>query len=209
MPIVDLTHSIDNTTKGYPGTDNPSIKKACSYQEHGFVEHSVTFFTHTGTHIDAPAHLISEGKSLEEYTISSFYGKAILVDGHGKETITVDVFNEIRDELNDMDFVIIHTGWYRHWGSDNYFNNYPYIHSDCASFLAEKNIKGVGIDSISVDPIDTKNYDAHIEFMKKDLLIIENLTNLNQIKTKFFTFGCMPIKLNCSDGAPVRAFAII
>lgn len=209
MRIVDLSHSIDNTTKGYPGTDNPSIKQACSYQKHGFVEHSVTFFTHTGTHIDAPAHLLTEGKSLDKYTISSFYGKAILIDVKQSREITVDIFNEVQDELFDIDFVIIHTGWYHHWGSNEYFKNYPYIHADCARFLAEKNIKGVGIDSISVDPIDTQNYDAHIEFMKKDLLIIENLNNLEQIKTKHFTFGCMPIKLNCSDGAPVRAFAIV
>lgn len=71
MKIIDLTHTIAEGMPVYPGTEGPSLKQASSYEKDGFKETLMTMYSHTGTHMDAPAHLFAHRTTLEPLTFRS------------------------------------------------------------------------------------------------------------------------------------------
>lgn len=80
MKIIDLTHPITENMPMYPGTAAPSLQIAYNCEQYGFMETLITMYSHTGTHIDAPAHLYVNGLTLEKYPIEQFVGKALVID---------------------------------------------------------------------------------------------------------------------------------
>jgi kynurenine formamidase len=80
MKLVDLTHPITPNMPVYPGTQPPVFITGCSIDETGFLEKQITLYSHTGTHIDAPAHLIKDHNTLDMLEIEHFYGPALMLD---------------------------------------------------------------------------------------------------------------------------------
>ena len=211
MPIIDLSHSISENMPVYPGTAPPVIHTGCSIAEEGFLEKKITMFSHTGTHMDAPAHLIENAQTLDCLPVEHFYGKAFILrrdEGQGQE-IALDELLPRMASLAGVDFILIQTGWSRYWGSNRYFSGYPVLTQEAAAFLSDLPLKGLGIDTISVDTIDSKLYPVHMALLEKDIVIIENLTNLQSIPGDICTFSCFPLKLAEADGSPVRAVALL
>ncbi|WP_022850715.1 cyclase family protein [Limisalsivibrio acetivorans] len=205
--MIDLTHIISPSMPVYPGTEAPVFIKECAYEDEGFVETRLNLFSHTGTHVDAPYHLIEEGKRLEEYPLSHFTGKAFICDVPANTlVITGDMLRSL--DLSDIDYFILKTGWDSKWGRDEYFENFPVMDEDSAGILAAADLKGVGVDAISVDPVDTKDFAVHKILLGSGMVIVENLKNLNEISSPVFDFYCFPLKFDDSDGAPVRAGGI-
>ena len=86
--------------------------------------------------------------------------------------------------------------------------DYPVLSNGACKWLASFDLKGIGVDTISVDVMDSKKMENHQTILKKEMLIIENLTNLNRLTRDKFLFTCFPIKFQNSDGSPIRAIAI-
>lgn len=80
MKIIDLTHTIKEDMPVYPGTDAPKFTPANDYEKDGFKETLLQMYTHTGTHIDPPAHLFADRTTLDQFPISQFVGKALVID---------------------------------------------------------------------------------------------------------------------------------
>jgi arylformamidase len=210
MKIIDLSYNINPAISVYPGTEPPSFIKANTIERDGFAEMKMSMYTHTATHMDAPSHVLPHGKSLDKFDASHFVGRAVIVDApqsSGKE-ITVELLKPYLEQLQNADFVLIKTGWSKYWGKDNYFKEFPSLSVDAAKWLAELPLKGIGIDAISIDSVDNVALPAHHILLEKDIIIIENLTNLDVIKTKKIYFICLPLKISDADGSPVRAIAI-
>ena len=70
-------------------------------------------------------------------------------------------------------------------------------------------LKGIGIDAISIDAVDTVDFHNHHVFLNQNFIIIENLTNLSEIPEKQFTFSALPLKTFDADGSPTRAIAML
>jgi len=210
MIIIDLTHSISADTPVYPGTEPPLILTGCSIDEAGFLEKKITMYSHTGTHMDAPAHLIKESKYLDQFPVDHFYGKAFVLHRGNKQgrRIELDELLPHADYLARADFVLLHTGWDKYWGDEKYFSAYPVLSGEAAIFLATFPLKGLGVDTISVDAIEAKQFPIHMELLNKNIIIIENLTNLEKISGNQCTFSCFPLKIVEADGSPVRAVAM-
>ena len=105
---------------------------------------------------------------------------------------------------------MFHTGWDRYWRTDFYFKDYPCITEEVAQYLIYNKKKGVGVDVIGIDPISDENLTIHRKlFLKTDIVVIENLTRLGEVGNELFTFCALPIKYENSDGAPIRAIAIL
>ena len=156
--------------------------------------------------MDSPSHMIEEGRSLDSYSVDKFVGKALIVDVT-KHTGQIEkiVFDSLSDKLDSIDFVILKTGWDAYWGSDGYFENYPVLSKEATEYLVGKNLKGIGMDCISVDTMDTKTFENHHIIFSKDMVIIENLRNLDRITTDVVDFFALPLKYKDADGAPIRA----
>lgn len=211
MRVIDLTHVISENMPVYPGTEGPKFESANSYEVDGFRETILTMYTHTGTHMDAPAHIFKEKKTLDEFPVEKFVGKALVVDcsdvGEGQK-ITMDHLNKSREKIDKAEFIIFYTGWDKHWKSEKYFGNYPYIDDKVVEFLLSSSKKGIGLDTIGIDPIGDLTIHKRL-FKEKEIVVIENLTNLNLLGEELFLFCALPLKHIDADGSPIRAIGIL
>jgi len=209
MKIIDLTHSISPNMPAYPGTEPPVFTTGCSIDDIGFLEKKITLYSHTGTHIDAPAHLIKGAKTLDLLPIEHFHGKAFLFNFENikSQTINIKDLEPHRDTIKQIDFLLINTGWSQYWGCENYFSDYHILSLEAADWLSKFKLKGFGLDTISADEPDTQDFSVHKTFLRNDTVIIENLTNLDKLPCSQFNFSCFPLNFENADGSPIRAVA--
>lgn len=211
MKVIDLSHKIEEDMSTYTDDAKPIIKEIASIESDGYNEKSINLFSHTGTHADAPYHMIKNGKSLDEYDISKFIGDAILIDitNINMNSIDINIIKEYEEDIKNVEFVILRTGWDKYWKTDKYFDGFPTLTPEATKWICSFNIKGIGIDTISIDSSTSVNFEIHNIILANDKIIIENLTNLQAIKEKKFKFLATPLKYNRADGSSVRAIAII
>ena len=209
MRVIDLTHTIAPGMPFYPGTEPPVFSRPCTLETHGFVEQKITLYSHTGTHMDAPAHILAGAPTLDRMDAGSFVGSAAVLDLRGlkKAVIGLEDIKTNESAARESDFVILFTGWGSRWGTDAYYAGYPSLGPEAAAWLAGFNLKGVGLDTISIDPPESVAFPVHRIFLEKGTVIIENLANLEEAPRESFLFCCLPLKLGEADGAPVRAVA--
>lgn len=157
MKITDLSHVISSRMPLYPGSATPEIKTLYDVEKDGFMETEFTLSSHTGTHIDALFYMLEEGAKLAEYEIEKFFGKALIVDCTHlqKDQIEADDLLGAQRRMDETDFVIIKTGWSRFWGTPGYMERYPVLSIEAAQLIAENELKGIGLDSLSIDVVST------------------------------------------------------
>lgn len=211
MKIIDLTQTISETMPVYPGTEQPKLTVANTIEKDGFRETLLSFYSHTGTHMDAPFHIYADRTSLDALPAEQFVGKALVIDccdvGEGGE-IGMEYIDKTL--AYEADFLLFHTGWDKNWGQEKYFGAYPVVSMEVCQYLLDSGKKGVGFDVIGIDPVSDGNLTRHkILLSQRDIVIIENLTNLDKVGSGLFTFVALPLKYKDADGAPIRAVAII
>ena len=218
MKYIDLTHIIDNDMPVYPGTEKPSLTAASSYEVEGYKETLMHMFSHVGTHMDAPAHLLAGHKTLDEFDAGQFIGKALIVDcrdlKEGDKITLERVFAKGEEAARKAEYLVFMTGWDKRWGDESYFGDYPVVTDEVADFAIETGKKGLAFDVIGLDPIADLNLTLHKRvFSASDMVIIENLCNLDKVEElvegKEFTLIATPIKYKNADGAPIRAIALV
>ncbi len=209
--IIDLSHAIKMGMPVYPGSPPARIVDLGLYDEHGVYVQEFTLNGHVGTHVDVPAHLFADGRTTSEMDISAFFGTARVIDCSRYSTNDT-MGTEILDHLDISelpDFLLLSTGWSDKWGAEDYFEYYPVISTDLANTLATTSIKGIGLDTVSIDSMEATQLPNHRAILGSDKIIIENLVNLQGLTGTKFRFSCFPLKLLNGDGSPVRAIGII
>ncbi len=194
--IFDLTFPIENGMPFYPGDPEPKIEKFTSIEKEGYVVHKLTLGTHTGTHVDVPAHFIPGGKTVDQIEISKFSGKAYVISVEKDKITKEDIPN-----LN-VDILLIYTGSSKSW-KKGLMDKYSIIDEDAAREIS-KRFKLVGIDSPSIGSFET-----HKILLENEVIIVENLANLDKIKGKYVDFLCFPLLIKGVDGSPARAIAVL
>jgi len=211
MKIFDLTHTLESGMPVFPGDTSPVFNMAMTHQKDGAQVIRMDIATHHGTHLDCPLHFFENGKSTGNSELGNFFGKAFLLDCttfQKGDKIPLDHIQRAEISWDEISWVIIYTGWYKHWGTPEYFNHFPVLSVEAAKFLQGKNLKGIGLDVISIDAIDSEDYPIHNIVLGNGMYIIENLTNLHSIGTNYFAFSALPLKIKDGDGSPIRAIAI-
>lgn len=207
MPVIDLTHPIQSNISVYPGDEAPVITTLTSIARDGYQSSRLTLSTHTGTHIDAPAHLLPDTRTLDQFPIDRFLGRAQVIDCRGLR-------GEIsRHHLEPLlvrpgaDFILLLTGWDQYWMQDAYLSGFPVLSAEAARWLASFDLKGIGLDALSIDHADSSQLPNHRCFLSQDILILENLTNLAALAGKECQLYCLPLLISGADGAPARVIA--
>lgn len=212
MRVIDLTHTIAESMPVYPGTEGPVLAPGSSYEIDGFRETILTFFSHTGTHMDAPNHLFPHRPTLDALPVGQFVGSALVIDCSSvgeRGLITMEHLAPYGKTADAAEFLLFYTGWARFWGQEDYFGSYPCLDIPVIDYLIQTKKKGVGLDTIGIDPIADTHLTRHrMLFAQTDMVVIENLTNLEQLGSGLVTFLALPMKFQHSDGAPVRAIGI-
>lgn len=204
---VDLSHTINEKMPVYPGTPLTVINKACKHESDGFAELSLCFSSHIGTHIDVPYHIIPSGGTITDLPIDNFMGKAFKINSSRLSDNLVAQIKEKITLYGIPDFIILQTNWDKNWGKPEYLSVFPLPDMSTFKYLSELKLKGVGIDAISIDAINSETFMAHQYILGSDKIIIENLRNLDNVPDSMFEFFCLPLKIENGDGSPVRAIA--
>ena len=211
MRVIDLTHTIKENMPVYPGTDTPEFIPANSYEKDGFKETLLKIYTHTGTHMDPPAHLFAGRTSLDQFPPEQFIGRALVIDCRDLkegEAITMRSIQKYGEKADRADFLLFNPGWDKRWGLKTCFGDYPCIDNEVLDYIMRGNYKGIGFDVIGLDPVADVKLTRHRKlFQTCDIVNIENLKNLELCGSDLFWSSSFPLKLENCDGSPVRAVA--
>lgn len=192
--VIDLTRSIDGNTPVYPGDPKPKVEQIATIDKDGWNEKQLTITLHIGTHIDAPAHMIENGKTLDMFPPEHFIGTGFVIDTRNKTKIP-----EQMRKINKGDMVFFYTCNRKRRGQG-------VIERNTAEKLISKRIRMFGTDSPSPDE---HPFEIHKLFLRNDILIIENAVNLEYLIGKRFECIVLPLKIKNADGAPCRIIARI
>ena len=214
--IIDLSHVIEDgmiTYTGLPGpviSDHMSREEARSHYAEGtsFQIGKIEMVANTGTYIDAPFHRYAGGEDLaglKMASIANLKGVVFRVD-QGLRSIGKDVFTN--DNIKGK-AVLVHTGWDRHWRTDAYFENHPFLSRNAAEHLKSAGAALVGIDSLNIDDTDDGFRPAHSILLKAGIPIVEHMCHLDRLPDQGFRFFAVPAPVRGMGSFPVRAFAII
>lgn len=205
--IIDLTLTLTNEMNGV------SITEARNLAKDGWNASTLELYSHIGTHMDAPLHFEVNSQSIDEIPVARFISKAWVVDlSHigPSGLITVADMAPIAATIQKGESVILQTGWSKKVGTKGYRDELPRISKELALWLGEKGVGLLGVEPPSV--ADVNNIDEvteiHTILMKNDILIVEGLTNLDQLSKSQVTLIATPLKILRGDGAPARVLAL-
>lgn len=207
MKIIDFTHTIEEEMSCYCEEEKISISNIANIDENGYECKKINIFTHTGTHVDSPRHMSNKGRYIDEYTLEELTGRAIILNLEGKGNILREELAKYENDIKNIDYVIINTNWSRHWNSELYLKDYRILSKEGAEYLSSFKVKGVLVDTISIGRGNNEK-ESHEIFLSRDILIVENLRIIEEIKG-IFQLVIAPLKVKNSDGAPARVFGII
>ena len=214
MKIIDLTLTVSDEIPTFPGSPQPSFIPWENVKEDGYNLELLFLSTHTGTHMDAPYHFLEKGAKIHEISLKKLVSEAVLIKSKkkGGESITktdIQKFEKKHGKIDGFSSVIFYTGWQRNLQKKYYFTKNPGLSVSAAKYLASKKVSLVGIDSPSIDLGTDSKFSVHQIFAKKGMLIVENLANLDKIKSSKFHLVVLPLKLKNATGSPVRAIAFV
>lgn len=188
----------------YPGDIAPDIQAASSYEDGDFYSTKIQLSVHTGTHIDAPYHMLSTGKRLSDYPIEYFSGRAVVIPWTENSRSAKEALEN--SPVRENDIVLVRTGHSRKFYNEDYYSSYPVINRAFAAGLLARKIKILGLDTPSPD---YSPFRIHHMLFAKDVLIIENLINLDRLPALTpIEIIALPMALQ-DEGAPIRVMAIL
>jgi len=213
--VVDLSHPVTAETQVYPGDPVPHIAQHSTIERDGFNLMRITMGSQSGTHVDAPYHFDDDTKKIDEVPLPLFVGPATVLNCgelSARQAITSQLLGSQLERVQPGDIVLFKTGWSKHYGTDEYFNN-PYIDAALVRDLLARGVLTFGLDAINIDetPDDSHpgvGFPVHHLIAKAGGVICENLTNLEAIDFDRPLVSILPMKFIGIDGAPVRAVAM-
>ncbi|WP_312992900.1 cyclase family protein [Chryseobacterium flavum] len=215
--LIDLSHTIEEGLITYKGLPAPHICDFLSREDsRQFYEEGTEFqigkiemVSNTGTYIDCPFHRFENGKDLADTGLEKFAElEAVVIRVPFPETLEITEEHLKNREIRNK-AVLIHTEWDRHWNTEAYYENHPYLTKSAAEYLKDCQVKLVGIDSHNIDYTEGKNRPVHTILLGAEILIVEHLCNLDKLPDDHFTFTAAPPKFKGVGTFPVRAFASI
>lgn len=159
----------------------------------------------TGTYLDTPFHRYADGEDLAAVGLERMADlDALVVRAQGLPKVDVERFDSL-DVAGKA--VLIHTGWDRHWRTDAYFEDHPFLTEAAADRLVGGGAVLVGIDSHNIDAGPDLRRPVHSRLLGAGVLIVEHLRGLEQLPDRGFRFHAVPPKVAGFGTFPVRAFA--
>ncbi len=193
--MIDISLPLERNLISYPGD--------ARYEEYEYYTHEknhvhimrVLMETHSGTHFDAPYHMIPDGKKANEIPLDKFMGKATVVEVKG-ESIEADDIPEKHQEI--ILFKTRNSGLYQKFDT-----SFTYLSLEGAKKLVGQRAKLVGIDYLSIEKFGSPEPVVHKELLGNGTVIMEGLY-LKEVEPGEYDFMSLPLKMS-SDGAPCRA----
>lgn len=216
LKIVDLSFSIEEGMPYFPSKNHIPFSKEVlgDLVADGRVTHQLVIGTHCGTHVDAFSHFEASGENIDQIDLHQLTGRAELVNLGRLEPGAKIGAEMLSDLLPDGKYgkIILRSDWSRFWKTDQYYQDWPYLSGDAVRFLIGKKIHLLGMDFPSPDKtsetvVSELDSPGHKSFFKNKIVLLEYLTNLDQLPVGKIFLMAMPLKLTGMDGAPARVAA--
>ncbi len=213
--LIDLSHVIEEgmtTFKGFPGPilcDYWTREASAAHYDDGssFQIGRIEMIANTGTYVDSPFHRYEDGADLAALPLESLADlDALVVRKPFAGGLATDAADFERLDVRGR-AVLVHTGWDRHWRTDAYFDDHPFLTAAAADWLVAKGAAFVGIDSHNIDDTRTRSRPVHSKLLSAGIPIGEHLTNLEAVPDSNFRFSAVPPKVKGMGTFPVRAYA--
>ena len=163
----------------------------------------ISIGSHTGTHMDAPLHFVREGRGLDEMPLDAAMGRARVIEVGDPESIKPRDLGE--HEIRSGERVLFKTrNSARSWPTRAFIEDFVYVSQEAARYLAEREVRTVGIDYLSVGGVRKDGVETHRALLEAGIWVIEGL-DLSSVDPGEYELVCLPIKIERSDGAPARA----
>jgi kynurenine formamidase len=228
--IIDITTPISPFTRTFPGDPIPAIERICTLEKEGYAVSRLSFGSHTGTHVDAPSHILKNGLTIDKLELKSLMGTAIVLDFSSLSgALTADILEKAFRNIiapENTSILLLKTGAFSRkqesagevsspdaesgsqgMGSWEEKFDSAYLDESGAAWIVEKGFKTIGIDGFSVDSLYSETLPAHHILFSGNVNIVECL-ELSSIEAGIYFFICLPLKIESCDGAPARALLI-
>ena len=225
MRLADLTHVFSEDFPLFPGAPPTSRTTAVTVQANGFYAQQWTLSEHACTHMDAPAHFVVGGRTTPQLRLSELVAPVVVIDIARRaagDPDTVVTPNDLRaferryGRIPRNAVVCMHSGWQARIGSTESYRNadaqqvmhFPGFGKAAVDWLlTRRSIRGIGVDTLSLDPGNSKTFDSHVTVLKANRYGIENLRGLKAIPARGATIYLGLIPWRGGSGGPCRAFA--
>ncbi len=216
MKRIDLSHTVHEGLVTYKGLPPPLI---CDYlsreASEGHYAEGVTFqigkiemVANTGTYVDSPFHRYADGKDLAglDLNVLAEVDGLIVRPGRACRVIEPSWFLGLPVAGKA---VLIHTDWSRHWNTEQYYQDHPFLTKAAAEYLRDHGAVIVGIDSYNIDDVNDGARPVHSVLLGADIPIVEHMCNLQQVPDGPFRFSAVPPKVQGFGTFAVRAYASV
>lgn len=198
---IDISQPLTNDMAVFPGDEPFHYALSYSKEEIGSANiGQIRASLHTGTHIDAPFHYDSDGKTVDQLALERYIGPASVVDVSHTEMVTADVLEKLDVKLAPR--VLLKTSLPNN--PKRFPEKMPVLHPGIADFLKDRGVVLLGVDTPSVDPADSKQLETHHALYKQDINILENIM-LDHVPAGEYKLIALPLHILGGDGSPVRA----
>jgi kynurenine formamidase len=227
--VIDLTHAIDEHSPYWPAGRDCSpftAKVMVNFDLRPSFARDLTMSEHFGTHMDAPAHALRGGLTVDQLPATHFLSAACVVDVREAVQADADYLVSVADierhaekhgNLPSGCCVFFCTGWASRWPSqERYINegakgikHFPGVSAEAARYLLEQvRTAGIGIDTASVEGGTAKDMVVHRALLAADAYILENVANLEQLPPTGAAVVALPLRLTGGSGSPARVLAL-
>jgi kynurenine formamidase len=220
--IIDLTYSLSNSIPAWDGKADFELVTVTDYKDCTppdlFRTQKLGASVSLGTHMDAPAHVVPGGRTIDQLTLEELVADCVVIDvsreAHENYVVmpsVVEVFEEQHGRIPDRSLVIFATGWGKYWENPlRYRSNFdfPSVGVSTAEVLLERNVVGVGIDTFSCDT-GKSGFPVHRAILGANKYLVENVANAHLLSPTGATIFVMPTKIKAGTEAPVRLVALI
>lgn len=201
--IYDLSIIIKEEMPIYPG-DNGFKRQKIMRLDNGDSSNlsAIHMGAHTGTHIDAPRHFLNDGISIEQLSLDALVGPARVIEVSAvSEIMLKDIISKLS---NPPERILFKTDNSKLWQSSDFHKDFVYLSQEAADFLISEKIKLVGIDYLSIEKFHSPDHYIHKQLLGAGIIILEGI-NLSEVEEGDYELICLPLKIQGSDGSPVRA----
>lgn len=222
LKAIDLTHTLSSGIPSWDGSCGFELSVITDYKDctppNLFRVQKMQCNNGIGTHIDAPAHVIKNGRTIDKLNLKELITDCVVIDVSPKANAdyvimpeTIKEFEKKYGKIKSNSFVIFYTGWEKYWGNKTKYNNnhkFPSVHTSTAEILLKRNIAGIGTDTLSVDTGEY-GFPVHHLILGKDKYLVENVANAKSLPPVGAKILILPLKIEGGTESPIRLVALI
>jgi arylformamidase len=197
--IADITRTLGFDDVSYPGDPVFRRETIASTGVVDYVLSQISLGTHSGTHLDAPAHVIPGAKTLDQYPPDRFLLDAIVINCGDAPSVDVELLHDVPERHA----VLFRTN-NQHLSRDRCADSWVGLTKEAAHALVDLHVPLVGIDYLSIDESHAHELPVHHILLGNDVLILEEV-NLADIDTGLYRLICLPLRIRDTDASPCRA----